>query len=539
MQSRFNKIVKALGNFKITFKSDSSIKADFLGSMGYNGTYRTLFTHNFNGEKNFGEIGPIKSYRVDYQLLSLRSWQSYLESEITQTIVNRFRTWVIGKGLKLQADPAEYVLNADGIKLDLQSFSKLVESKFQVYKKSRLSDYSGMKTLDKLAGSAFVNSIVGGDLLVILRYIDGFVKIQLVDGCHVQSPIYGNIASPAILENGNRIIDGVEINPKGEHVRYYVRTDDLNIVPIEAKEPGGLQVAFLVYGGEYRLNNVRGLPLISVCLETLKKLERYKEATVASAEERQKIAFSIEHNENSTGENPMAKQVARALDVDGASDLPKDSSGKELADQVAATTNKMAFNMPIGSQLKMLESKNELYFKDFYNVNIDIVCAALQIPPNVAMSKYDANFSASRAALKDWEHTLNVKRDHFSSEFYQPIYNFWLEIQILENKINAPGYLAARSKNNSEIVEAFRCARFVGASVPHIDPEKEVNAERLKLGASAEHLPLTTMEAATEALSNGEYDTNIDQFARETDRANKLGVKPIEKTPPQQQTAKD
>ncbi len=77
-------------------------------------------------------------------------------------------------------------------------------------------------------------------------------------------------------------------------------------------------------------------------------------------------------------------------------------------------------------------------------------------------------------------------------------------------------------------MDSFRNARFVGASVPHIDPLKEVEAERAKLGDAAAHLPLTTLEAATEALGGGDVGANLEQFAREQKRANGLGIKPVE-----------
>ena len=75
-----------------------------------------------------------------------------------------------------------------------------------------------------------------------------------------------------------------------------------------------------------------------------------------------------------------------------------DIDGEAVAAKVAATTNKQAINMPIGATLRSLEAKNELYYKDFYHTNVNAIASALGIPPEVAFSKYDSNFSASRAA---------------------------------------------------------------------------------------------------------------------------------------------
>lgn len=485
------------------------------------GYYPNVHTWSYDGEKNIGEIGPVKDYYPDYDMLRLRSWQSYLESDITQMVIGKFKTWIIGSGLKLQAEPIKMVLESEGVRATDEKFNQLVESRFSVYAKSNMCDYSGMKNLHMLADEAFLNTKLAGDVLVILRYIDNQVKVQLIDGAHVCTPYSQKMVGE------NKIMHGVELSETGEHLAYHVKTKGYTFQRVAAKSSSGMTTAFLVYGSRYRLDTHRGIPLISVVLESLKKLERYKEATVGSAEERQKIAYTIVHDINSTGENPIQGVLARAMDADGGN-LPTDINGVELQNLVAATVNKQAVNMPIGADMKMLESKNELYFKDFFSTNIDLVCAALGIPPNVAMSMYNDSFSASRAATKDWENTINVNRSFFSFQFYQRIYTFWLETEILKNKVQASGYLSARNSNNLMVINAYTNARFTGAMFPHINPQQEAAAERLKLGPAFDHIPLTTIQNATEALSGGDSEENLSQAATELERAKKLGIEPKE-----------
>jgi len=276
------------------------------------------------------------------------------------------------------------------------------------------------------------------------------------------------------------------------------------------------QQAFLVYGLKYRIHNNRGIPLMSTSLETLKKLDRYKEAAVGAAEERAKIAYFIEHGNNSTGENPLGQQLKASLALDN-KNLDPEQDPSQVANKIATSTQKQVFNMPQDSSIKSLASKSEQSFKDFYMVNINMICAALGIPPEVALSKYDSNFSASRAALKDWEHSLLVARENFSFQFYQKVYSFWFGNEVLQGRISAPGYFEALLEGNTEVVLAYENARFTGANVPHIDPLKEVQAERAKLGSEGAHLPLTTAEAATESLNGGDYQTNQRQFVEEVE----------------------
>lgn len=521
MVDKIKSIFRALTNQK-------PVKANPQAS--FSGQYRNVFAVSYDGEKNLGEIGPIKEYWPDYQALRLRSWQAYLDSEVAQMVIGKYIKWVIGSGLKLQAEPAKIVLKSEGVNLNTEEFNEVVEARFSVFAKDKSVDNAGRKTLHKIARIAYKNAIVGGDVLVIIRYIDDQIKIQLVDGCHVKSPMYGSDLYSAPLANGNEIRHGIELSPAGEHIAYYVCGKDYKFERIEAKDSTGMTHAFLLYGLEYRLDNHRGLPLIAAMLETLKKLERYKEATVGAAEEVAKIAWQVTHQVYSTGENPFADRLAKAFDADAViDDLAPDINGIKLADKVAATTNKTAVNNPPGAEIKPIQSTNkELNFQPFMDVNIGLLTAAIHIPKDVATSQYNGNFSSSRAALKDWEHTLNVDRADIPTEFYQTIYDFWLHVQILKSKVQAPGYLLAFIKRDTMVMTAYRICRWVGASVPHIDPLKEVNAERAKLGASGKDLPLTTLEQATENLNGGDSDQNMLQYADELEQSKALGIVSME-----------
>ncbi len=174
--------------------------------------------------------------------------------------------------------------------------------------------------------------------------------------------------------------------------------------------------------------------------------------------------------------------------------------------------------------MESIEAKQEGTFSDFYMPNVYMACAAIGIPPEVALSKYDSNFSASRAALKDWEHTIKVDRSEFSFQFYKPIFGYWFDLQVLSLNIMAPGYLNAFLAKDQMTMDAYKSGRFIGANVPHIDPLKEVEAERAKLGPLADHLPLTTVEKSTEILNGGDSENNIKKFAQELKEGGNNGL---------------
>lgn len=497
---------------KMEFKKNDS-------SARYGGQ---TFVKSFDGEKNLGEIGPATHYILDHARLRIRSYQAYLESDLAQTIINKYCSWIVDTGLKLDADPAVNIIENAGIKFDSEKFNNVVESRFHVWAKSKKSSFDGMRSFYEVSKEAFKNAKIGGDVLVVLTYKNGAVRVRLIDGAHIGTPL-GHTA-----RKGKKIVDGIELSSTGEHVAYWVQTKTLKYERIPARSKStGLITAFMVYGQRYRLDSHRGFPVIATSLETIKKIERYKEAAVGSAEERQKIVYQVVHNQFSDGESPFLQGLAEASglgDETSNQDLPRDEYGEQLANKVSATTNKQAFNLPIGSKMEALESKNELFFKEFYSTNADIICGAIGIPPNVAFSIYNDSFSASRAATKDWEHTMHVERDDFQTQFLQNVYNFWLYTEIMFGNISAPGFIDAIRSNDFMLVESYLCARFTGSMFPHIDPLKEVKAERAKLGSSADHIPLTTIESATSFLNGGNSKSNIVQFSDEVNRAKELGI---------------
>lgn len=499
------------------------------------GNYRNIASYDYNGEKNLGEAGPIIDYRLNFTELRIRSHQAMLESDTAQIGIKRLVAWTIGKGLKPQSEPVIEILESEGITLDKKKFGRYVESAFNLYRRSRHADFSGMKTLDEISQDAETNAMVGGDVLVILRVIDNCVKVQIIDGQHIQSPEFGSEDFPKELESGNRIIDGVELDSKGRHVAFYVRTsavsggkiiDNFKFERIEAYgKKSGILMAYLYYGSKHRLNNVRGIPLISSVIEKLKKIEGYTDATLTQAKEAARVSYQVVHDKDAEGKNPMLDNLVKAYNVDGAKDLPTTDDGTQLAKNLQVTLGNSSFNNPPGAKIETLENKNPLYFKDFFETNTDAVFAVLSIPPNVATSKYNDSFSASRAAIKDWEHTLEVKRHHHHFGFLKPIWDLWLELEIINNRVSAPKYLSARLSYDYRVIEAYQNVRFIGAQVPHIDPVKEVEAARRRLGELGKTLPIGDLETITEMLGGGDSAQNLIQFADELKSAESLGIK--------------
>jgi capsid protein len=480
----------------------------------------------YDGEKNLGEVGPIKKFTPIYESLRNRSWQMYLESDLFQTVVDRYMVWVIKNGLRLQATPSFDALDVYGISGFDRAMSKKIEVQFELWAESDESSANKQQSFNQLQAVIEKNAIVGGDCLVINRWNGKNVTVQCIDGAHLPS---NTIETK--LANGNILKDGIEFDENAAHVAYHVRTKN-GIVQVAAYDKiTGLRQAFMVNGLQYRMDNLRGLPIIATAIENIKKTDRYKEATVAQAEEIRKIAYIFEHDLNATGESPLSEELGALGLGDGDSEdtaIKMFESGEQMAKNVFASTGRRSMNMYPGSTAKALENKNELYFAPFYEALSESVAALLNVPPNVAFSKYNDSFSASRAATKDWEHTMDFKRKRLDQQALGYIYSYWFYWKAWKGQITAPGYISAVERGDWEVAAAYTKHKFMGQGFPHIDPVKEAKASRLRLGTSFDHVPLSNVQDETEKNMSGDYDVNIARVAQELKLAEENGIIPKE-----------
>jgi capsid protein len=491
----------------------------YQGDYTYGHSYPVI-NKDWDGEKTLGELGIIVRDIPNYEKLRLRSYHAYATIDTVKIIASKFFNWVIGVGLKLQVEPNRIVLESEGIFNDKSvyaKFQKNVEARFMVYSNSKECDYLKEKNLHELALDAFQGMFLGGDMLVIARFDNNGINLQLLSGEHVCNPgLEGNYYTEA-KKNGNFIEHGIEIDKRGAHVAYFVslKQKDYTIekferIPAKGAKTGK-RLAWLISGKKICSDHLRGVPAMSQSLEKINKLDRYVEAAVTNAEQGAKIVYSIEHQEFSTGENPLDQALARKrnpgiLQTDNGTEDTRNVLANGLANTITQTTGGQTYNMPNGSSLKAFDSKIETNFNDFHSTIFKQISAGVEVPPEVAMQEFNSNYSASRAAINSFGYIILINRQKFANDFYIPFYKLWLEWQILNNKIDAPGYI--ENIGNFMVTESYTQCRFTGKNMPHIDPLKEIKAVREMLGIDGA-TPLISREQAVEMLNAGQWDENF------------------------------
>jgi len=506
--------------------------------------YVPIFTTVFNGEKNKGELGSPKNLLMDYRAIRARAYESFGKSDIVRMIVGKVFKWEIGNGLKMQSIPDIDILKLEGVNEDFKAFVKNVEAYFAQWAESPRSDYTGMGNLHTNALKNKETKFLGGDALTVCRVDENYnLSTQIIDGQHVQTPFSDSVMIRDAKTRGNIIIHGIEMDMQGRHIAFYVQKQ-LDNVPlvgswerIEAvgRESGCL-MAWMGYNAKHRIDHHRGVSALTAIIEKIAKVDRFTEAAVSNAEEIAKIYLQIVHGKTSDGENPLVAPLKRRVGMNDPM-LPFDQA-ELVSKNIQATENKMAYNMPVDSELKAVSNQGQVNYEPFFRPVLEQLCASMDAPPEIVTQKYNSNYSASRAAINMWGYIVDIGRKTESRDFYQKVYNLWFYLHVLKNKVSAKKYLEAKASDNMDIVEAYTRAKFTGVNMPHIDPKKEADAIRIMLGIN-DQTPLITHEDAVEQLGNGEFDANLEKIKDEMAQIKAAGLPDIVPLPPVTPVNKD
>ena len=469
----------------------------YIHGYGYN-----VHEKYYDGEKTTGHMGNPVVYIYNYEHIRIRGRQIYDESDIVKTFINNYVEWVCGAGLKIQAEPVESVIKSANSGFDVKKFIAEAEARFRIHLNSRHSTRSKNRNAHALFRASVLEAIIEGDCLIVDRYEKGVLTVDAIPGRRVKDP--NNVLLLEIEARGNKVVEGVEIDKNGTHVAFWVENDDFSFTRIEAigKKTGRLQ-ASLMYGSDLKVGGVRGLPASYASLEKLKNCDALIESVVSGAVKAANFAIIAEHNHFSDG-SPIAMQgMISALEN------PKTIEQSEnimntLKQNVTNIAPNSLFEAPIGVSLKTMPATSNANIGSFIETVIMFYSASIGIPYEVGTMIYKNSFSASRMSSQSFQQILFNKRALYTPSFYGMMYETFVEIEVLNGRITAPGYIDAIFNNDYITKEAYLNSRYIGPRVPQADPSKEIKAGILALQHGAK-----THEQLAEENGGGDYSTII------------------------------
>lgn len=464
----------------------------------------SVWQDTYDGEKLDGDLGAPVEYALDHEAMAARAWQAFVDSDFVSIVLDRYLEWIIGSGLTLQSTPDFKVIESEGVVItqdDLRKFSSVAESRFRLWANDRMSDYKKQDNLHKLSIEIEKNVFLTGDCVVIYRIDDkGLINVDFINGQNIKTPVGENIKA------GNVVVQGVEVNKRGQHIAYWVQTSAFEYKRIAALDSFGRLRAEMVYWKKAKKSDVRGLSGLHASFQKMRNLDRFSEATIQAAVTQANLAYFV-----TTDKDAMTIPTPGLRGTNTAKLSTPDINMGSVARKVYADTAKTIHELPPGKQIEMPDIKGRSEVDGFMSTYFQYFCSGLGVPPEVAIQLYTNSFSASRMATKSFEHTIRVKRSYFN--VYKNAYKLFVDVQVSAKKIDQPQLKQAIFDENNFLIAAFAKCKLIGANVPHADPVKEAKAHRILLGD--DDVPLETLSTATESLGTGDAGEIVDTRKRE------------------------
>lgn len=427
-------------------------------------------THD--GDKFLGGFGATELHNIDYWTLRARSSQLFNNNLYARGLIRRLITNEINTGLTPEAAPDEKII---GVADDsLNEWTEDIETRFDLWHKNpELCDYSERMTFGEIQRTARREALVCGDVLVVMRQskTTKLPTIQLISGDKVQSPFEYDIAKGHYLEHG------VEFNARKKIVAHWIKQDDGEMRRLPAFGRSGRKISWLVFGTDKRLDEVRGQPLLSIILQSLREIDRYRDSVQRKAVVNSILAMYIQKTQDKPSSLPVSGGATRrgtvqTQDYDGAQREFK------IADQIPGVVME---ELQHGEEPKGFGNNGtDEAFGVFEQAVLSAVAWANEMPPEILTLSFSSNYSASQAAVNEFKIYLNRIWSEFGEQFCNPIYIDWMLSEALLGKIQANTLLESwRNPLKYDVFGAWVNVDWYGSIKPSIDLLKQGRGSEL------------------------------------------------------------
>lgn len=246
----------------------------------------------------------------------------------------------------------------------------------------------------------------------------------------------------------------------------------------------------------------RGIPFVASQIERIKQLDRYLGAELAANVVSAMLSIFLESvdDDGQLGLDDAVSEEEKVTD---------DDLKLELAPGVI-------INLPPGKKVKEVNPiRNNAAFESFVSVEETLIGTGMSIPKEVLIKKYESNYTAARGAMLDFWREVRVNRTAFNDQFNQPVYEQWLSEAIALGRIDAPGFF-----DDPIIRDAWCGCQWMGASMGHVDPLKEVNAAEKRIQNN-----ISTQEQEASEYNGNDWSANVRQRKKEIAALGDLGSK--------------
>lgn len=431
-------------------------------------------------------------------LVALRrnSRSLYQNVDLARGAVDRLKVWAIGTGLRLRATPNAPLLGLSPE--EARRWGDAVEARFEHWAR-RHCDAAGLFDFYALQRLALTTWLHSGDCFALPVMLDGqTLQTRLLEADYCFTPGGVSVAGS--------VVNGVETDAAGRVAAYWFSRTHPDALAIAPEAP--TRYAAVGASGVRRVLHIlepertcyyRGVPYLAPVVESFRQLGQYSRAEIAAALTSTIFTAAIYQEQPNL---PLGDLAAPATPSDDG--VPEYTLG-------SGNILRLGTNEKIQSIASDRPNQNFGTFIDSYAQNIG---AALNTPADIMRLKYDASYSASRAANVAFVKWADLARDVLTRRFVQPLYEEWLTLEVLAGRVAAPGFA-----EDPVVREAWLTAAWFGPAWGSLDPYKEVMAAEKMIG-----LGLSTRAQVCTEITGRDWDAVIAENAEEVRRMRELGL---------------
>ena len=389
---------------------------------------------------------------------------------------------------------------------DREAAEQGILREFKLWAENTMCDAERQQNFYGLQQLAFLSMLMSGDVFALFGMEENKrtpyqTTIRLLEADRICTPDSSGDSISQETDAGGRIIDGVEIDKRGTVIKYHIASRS----PLAGNDNSELTwQAIDAYGKDTGYPNIlhvmtherpeqrRGVPFVASEIEQIKQFTRYMNAELAANVVSAMLTAFITSSEDD-GKAGMEDAVNEDEKV------TDDELKLELAPGAI-------YDLPPGKDVKTVNPlRANSQFEAYVNTSIMTIASSMGMPKEVVLKKYESNYTAARAALLDFWRTVRIYRARFNTSFNQPIYEQWLSEAVAAGRIEAPGFF-----DDPAVRQAWCGCMWIGASMGHVDPLKEVNAAEARIRNN-----ITTQEQEASEYNGNDWATNIRQRRRE------------------------
>lgn len=440
-----------------------------------------------------GGISSRRTSEIIHDHLTLRqqSRDAMFDSTVAKSMVDRFADTVVDTGLKVKPTPMTSVI---GITPEEgEKWSENVAQLYHLWSKSKKSHTSRVNNNYQNQRLYGIFQQRDNDVFVQLTYSKEKDQINPLSYEFVEpNQVRGNAvtSSFAQIPGDDGIIRDTKNRETGYKIWEWIKNEyKERTIPARGEKSGRI---FMLHGfnPEYA-NQGRGFPRLTHALQEFEQLTDFKQSVIKKAISQSSLSMVME-NEQQDASNVFEGVGSGPLSEYGQYDEGTENLQSSALDEPIVNYNLLPeatfhdpgsvgiFNTKRGDHLNFLKDTSP---SESFSTFVDSFCSHLSastgMPLEVLLMKFNANYSASRAALILFWRVAQIWRNEMAADFLDPLYEMWLSEEIALGRVKCPGW------QNPIIKEAWLSKDWSGAPMPNIDPLKTMAADRgyVEMGA--------------------------------------------------------